>query len=112
MNVCLNPSMHSSVARVRTAEWDSLEGVGGVLSVLGLETTAGPNAYVRPAVSVTTGGVANVPVSIAEDLLATLLSILAIVVPVVVAVVLILLTAFVIWLLWRRARRSLEALGG
>ena len=64
------------------------------------------SAAVRPAVSVTTGGVGNVPVSIAEDILATILSILAIVVPVVVAVVLILLTTLVIWLLWRCANRS------
>ena len=70
------------------------------------------SAAIRPAVSVTPGGVANVPVSIAEDLLATILSILAVVVPVVVAVVLILLTAFVIWLIWRRARHSPEAQGG
>jgi len=67
------------------------------------------SAAVRPAVSVTTAGAGNVPVSIAEDILATLLSILAIVVPVVVAVVLILLTALVIWLLWRRANRSMPA---
>ena len=67
------------------------------------------SAAVRPAVSVTTGGVANVPVSIAEDILATILSILAIIVPVVVAVVLILLTATGIWLLWRRANRSMQA---
>jgi hypothetical protein len=67
------------------------------------------SAAVRPAVSVTTGGAANVPVSIAEDVLATILSILAIIVPVVVAVVLVLLTAFVIWLLWRRANRSMQS---
>jgi len=67
------------------------------------------SAAVRPAVSVTTAGAGNVPVSIAEDILATILSILAIIVPVVVAVVLILLTATVIWLLWRRANRSMQA---
>jgi len=113
-----------------------MEAVGGVLSAFGLAASAGLNAYVpllmvaliagvlvaggvhlvksaavRPAVSVTTAGVANVPVSIAEDILATILSILAIVVPVVVAVVLILLTAFVIWLLWRRASRITQAPG-
>ena len=66
------------------------------------------SAAVRPAVSVTTGGVANVPVSIAEDLLATVLSIAAIVVPVVVAVLLVLLATTVIWLLWRRANRSTQ----
>jgi len=67
------------------------------------------SAAVRPAVSVTTAGAGNVPVSIAEDILATILSILAIIVPVVVAVVLILLTAFVIWWLWRRANRMSQA---
>ncbi len=68
--------------------------------------------FVHPAVSVTTGGVGNVPVSIAEDILATILSILAIVIPVAVATLIVLLTAFVIWLLWRRAQRSAEARGG
>ena len=65
------------------------------------------SAAVRPAVSVTTGGIANVPVSTAKDISAT---ILAIVVPVVVASPIILFTAFVIWLLWRRGRR--QAAGG
>ena len=67
------------------------------------------SAAVRPAVSVTTAGVANVPVSVAEDLLATVLSILAIVVPMAVAVLLVLLATTVIWLLWRRANRSSRA---
>lgn len=69
------------------------------------------SAAVRPAVSVTTGGAGNVPASIAEDVVATLLSILAIVVPVAVAALIVLLTAFVIWLLWRRARREARAQG-
>lgn len=64
------------------------------------------SATVRPAVSVTTRGVASVPVSIAEDILATILSILAIAIPVAVTAVIVRLTAFVIWLLWCRARRS------
>jgi hypothetical protein len=81
--------------------------IAGVLVAGGVHLVK--SAAVRPAVSVTTGGVANVPVSIAEDILATILSILAIVVPVVVAVLLILLTAFVIWLLWRRANRISQA---
>lgn len=66
------------------------------------------SAAVRPAVSVTTGGVGNVSVSITEDILAT---ILAIVIPVAVAALIVLLTAFVIWLVWRRARRSVGAQG-
>jgi hypothetical protein len=39
---------------------------------------------VRPAVTATTAGAANVPVSIAEDLISTLLSILSVVLPVVI----------------------------
>lgn len=77
---------------------------GGVLLV--------KSAAVRPAVSVTAGGVADVPVSVAEDILATILSILAIVFQLAVAALIVLLTAFVIWLLCRRARRSAEPRGG
>lgn len=67
------------------------------------------SAALRPAVSVTTAGTGNVPVSIAEDIVATILSILAIVVPVVVAALIILLTSFVVWVLYRRAVRSTQS---
>lgn len=40
---------------------------------------------VRPAVTATTGGSGNVPVSIAEDLISTLLSILSVVIPLLIA---------------------------
>ena len=58
---------------------------------------------VRPAVTATTAGVGNVPVSLAEDLLAALTSFLAIVLPVIIACALILLTALLVWWLWRRS---------
>jgi hypothetical protein len=60
-------------------------------------------AAVRPAVTATTGGAGNVPVSIAEDVTAAVISILAVVVPVVLASMIVLLTALVIWWMWRRA---------
>jgi hypothetical protein len=63
------------------------------------------SAALRPTVTATTGGAGNVPVSIAEDVLATVLSILAVVIPVVVAALIIMITAWLIWLLWRRANR-------
>jgi hypothetical protein len=63
-------------------------------------------AAVRPAVTATTGGAGNVPVSIAEDLVSTVLSILAIVVPVVISALIIMFTAWIAWLLWRRANRQ------
>lgn len=75
----------------------------GLLIAGGVHTVKA--AAVRPAVTITTGGTANVPVSIMEDLISTVLSILSVVVPVVIACLLIILTAWVVWLLWRRARR-------
>lgn len=61
---------------------------------------------VRPAVTATTGGVGNVPVSMAEDLVSTIVSILSVVVPVLIASLLVLFTAWIIWLLYRRAKRA------
>ena len=63
------------------------------------------SAALRPVVTATTGGAGNVPVSIAEDVLATVLSILAIVIPIVVAAFIILGTTFIIWFLWRKANK-------
>ncbi len=65
---------------------------------------------VRPAVTATTAGVGNVPVSILEDLTATVLSIISAVVPVLIACLLVLITAWIIWWLYRRsARRTTRA---
>jgi hypothetical protein len=58
---------------------------------------------VRPTVTAATAGVGNVPVSIAEDVTATVLSIISVVLPVVIAALIILFTALIVWLLWRRA---------
>ena len=55
------------------------------------------SAAVRPAVTATTGGAGNVPISILEDVISTGLSIMAVVVPIIIAVVLVLITAWVIW---------------
>ncbi len=59
--------------------------------------------FVRPAVTATTGGAGNVPVSIAEDVFSTITSLLAILVPVIVATLLVLTAALFIWWLWGRA---------
>lgn len=61
---------------------------------------------VRPAVTATTGGVGNVPVSIAEDVLSTVLSIIAAILPVLIAVILVLGAALIVWLIWRRINRE------
>lgn len=60
---------------------------------------------VRPAVTATTGGAGNVPVSMAEDILATITSILAIVIPLIFAFLFIILTSWLVWLFWRRSTK-------
>jgi hypothetical protein len=62
-------------------------------------------AAVRPAVTATTGGAGNVPVSILEDVISAFISIMAVVVPVLFAAVVILFTTWVVWRVWRRANR-------
>jgi hypothetical protein len=64
---------------------------------------AAKSLAVRPAVTATTGGAGNVPVSILEDVVSTVLSILSIVIPLFIGSILILFTAWVVWSLWRRA---------
>jgi len=64
---------------------------------------------VRPAVTATTGGAGNVPVSVMEDFISTVLSILSIVVPILIGSILILFTAWVVWLMWRRSNSKSAA---
>jgi hypothetical protein len=66
---------------------------------------------VRPAVTATTAGVGNVPVSILEDLLSTAVSILSVVVPVLVGFFMLLIAILVIWFLLRRRERHAQARG-
>jgi hypothetical protein len=54
----------------------------------------------RPAVTATTGGAGNIPVSMAEDFVSFVISVLAVVVPVIVAAIIILVTAWIIFR-WR-----------
>ena len=64
------------------------------------------SAAVRPAVTATTGGAGNVPVSVAEEVFATFLSIIAIVVPILISFLFIMVSALVVWLIYRRGKRK------
>jgi hypothetical protein len=64
------------------------------------------SAAVRPAVTATTGGAGNVPVSVLEDVSSTLFSIIAIVIPALVVAVIIVIAAFVVWWIWRRINKE------
>ncbi|MBT3189103.1 MAG: DUF4126 domain-containing protein [Anaerolineae bacterium] len=64
------------------------------------------SAAVRPALTATTAGAANTPVSIAEDVISTFLSILAILIPIIIGIILVLLTITFIWWRWRKANAN------
>jgi Domain of unknown function (DUF4126) len=67
------------------------------------------SAAVRPAVTAATGGMGNVPVSIAEDILAFVASVFAIILPIVMGIILVVLLALVLWWLWRRTDNAQTA---
>jgi len=93
--------LFAASAKVVTDIHPILAIVAGILVAGGVHVAK--TAVVRPAVSISTAGTANIPVSVAEDVTATILSILAVVLPVIIAALIILVTAFIIWWLWRRA---------
>ena len=57
-------------------------------------------------VTATTGGAGNTPVSIAEDVVSTVLSILAIVLPVLIGTLLVVLASFIVYWLYKRANKE------
>lgn len=69
------------------------------------------SVVVRPTVSMATATAGNVPVSMAEDAVATVTSVLAVVVPVFIACALVLFTAWIIWFFWRRSNQEAVAAG-
>lgn len=84
-----------------------------VALVLGLFTAGAvhtaKSVVVRPAVTATTGGVANPVVGLAEDLTALVLSVVAVVLPVLISAIIILATALILYWLWRRSVRYTRA---
>ena len=59
---------------------------------------------VRPMVTATTGGMGNVPVSVAEDITSTVVSLLSILVPVAIAILVIIAIVLLMW--WWALRTS------
>jgi hypothetical protein len=64
------------------------------------------SGVVRPAVTATTGGAGNVPVSIAEDVTSTVLSIVAVVLPILIGTLLVVVASFIVWRIWKRMDRE------
>ena len=76
--------------------------VAGLLTAGGVHAT---KAAVRPAVTVSTGGLGNPVVSAIEDAVSLVVSVLAIVAPVLMAVLLV-IGGLLLWRWWRRRRRT------
>lgn len=85
-----------------------ITGIHPVLAMAAGLLTAGAvhavkSIAVRPAVTATTAGAGNVPVSILEDVVATFLSVMAVVLPILAAAIVIFILVLICWWLWRKA---------
>ena len=67
---------------------------------------------IRPAVTATTAGAGNVPVSMLEDFISGIVSILSIIIPVLFAMIVIIFTSWVVWKMWYRTgvKRTAESI--
>jgi hypothetical protein len=63
---------------------------------------------VRPAITATTGGTGNIPVSIAEDVTSTVLSIVAVVLPILIGTLLVVIASFIVWRIWKRMNKDVS----
>jgi len=97
-------------AIVFAASTDSMEVAPILMMAMGLLIAGSVHtvkaAAVRPALTATTGGAGNIPVSILEDIASTLISILAIIIPVIIAALIILVTTTILWWFWRVKKRK------
>ena len=87
-----------------------------ILSIAaGILVAGGVNAVksfvIRPAVTATTGGAANTPVSVLEDVTSTVVSALSVVLPIVVVVILFILAVIIIWWLISRSKKHKAVAG-
>lgn len=73
----------------------------GILSAGGVHAT---KALVRPVVTTTTGGLGNPVVSIAEDILAFVVSVMSILVPILTFIAL-MVSGVLLWRWWRKRKR-------
>ena len=90
------------------ASADVITEISPILSMIAGLLVAGSvhtvkSVAVRPALTATTAGAANTPVSIAEDVVSTFLSILAILLPLIIGIILVMTVSIFIWWKWRKA---------
>lgn len=90
------------------ASADVITEINPVLSLIAGLLVAGSvhavkSIAVRPVVTATTGGAGNVPISILEDVVSTIVSFISIIIPALIALGAI---TFAVWILLRQYRRS------
>ena len=61
---------------------------------------------IRPAVTAATGGAANVPVSVAEDVTSTAVSVLSVIVPIIAACLLVIIITIVVIIFIKRRKKK------
>lgn len=91
-------------AQVLTDVNPALSLVAGLLVAGGVHTVK--SVAVRPTVTATTAGAGNIPISILEDVLATVFSFFAVLIPVLFGIILLVISVWVIWYFSRRARKA------
>ena len=117
LQTAIRPAAGAFLVMAQSASSDVGEINPAIALFLGLTTAGavhGAKATVRPAITVTTGGIGNPIVSMLEDFLAAVTSIIAILLPLLLIVILP-LVAFGLWRVYRRLQRSggtLRRLGG
>ncbi|MCD4753046.1 MAG: DUF4126 domain-containing protein [Anaerolineaceae bacterium] len=81
--------------------------------ILGLVTAGSVHAVkslaIRPAVTATTGGLGDAPVSLLEDFVAATVSILAIIIPVVIGCLLIIITSLIVMHIYSKGKKKRKA---
>jgi len=86
--------LFAASAKVITDVHPVLSMTAGLLVAGGVHTVK--SVAVRPAVTLATGGAANVPVSVAEDITSTIVSILSIIIPLIIFILLVIIGFIVI----------------
>lgn len=108
LQTAIRPAAGAVLVMAESASADAV-GINPVVALLlGLVTAGtvhGAKASVRPAITVTTGGIGNPIISMLEDVVAVVTSIVAILLPLLLIVILPLF-AYGLWRIYQRLRRS------
>ncbi len=96
--------LFAASANVITEIHPILSMIAGLLVAGGVHAVK--SLVVRPAVTVTTAGVGDVPISVMEDVIATTLSVLSVLIPILVAIILVILSVWLIWWISNRATKN------